>query len=97
MAETLKIQLSDSQAAIVLTCLRAGVAMVNEKAELATRKGFHDAAEERQFYVDLQSRYEEVIASIAGQVAGQTNGGDEDDEDVCHECGEDEGFCQCED
>jgi hypothetical protein len=82
------INLTDEQRKTIENSLLATVQRADEQAALALRKGFHDAKQEAEFYENLKSRAESALRAVA--VKGEA------DEDTCQECGEDCGFCQCE-
>ena len=85
--------LTDKQLTTIIGSLQSQIRRADEKAAEALKKDFHDAKVEEAFYVDLKARCEDALAVINAAVASQT---EEDDDDACPECGEDYGFCQCE-
>jgi len=89
------IQLTERQIEVISASLFQTIRRAEEKAALATRKGFHDAKEEEAFYVALKADAEATRAALAAATLLARNCA-EDLEDVCPECGQDEGFCQCE-
>lgn len=82
---------TDKQLTTIIGSLQSQIRRADEKAAEAIRKDFHDAKVEEAFYVDLKARCEDALAAINASL--EVQGEDEDD---CTECGEDKGFCQCE-
>lgn len=91
----MNIQLTDRQVEVISASLLRTIKHAEEKAALAIKKGFHDAKEEEAFYVALKADAEATRATLAAATLLARNCV-EDLEDVCPECGQDEGFCQCE-
>jgi hypothetical protein len=89
------IQLTDRQIEVISNSLLRTIRHAEEKASVAIRKGFHDAKQEEAFYVALKADAEAVRATL-GAATLDAREPAEDAEDCCLECGEDEGFCQCE-
>jgi hypothetical protein len=85
------LQFTDRQLTTIIGSLQSSIRRAEEKAIEALKKDFHDAKVEEAFYVDLKARCEETLAVISASLECQA-----EDEDTCHECGEGEGFCQCE-
>ena len=90
---SIAINLTEQQLATIVGSLQSSIRRADEKAIAALSKGFADAKIEEAFYIDIKARCEETIAAINAAVATEP---DEDDEDTCRDCGEDHGFCQCE-
>jgi hypothetical protein len=84
------IQLTEEQRKTIENSLLATVQRAEEQASLALRKGFHDAKQEAEFYANLKSRAESALRAIALEAVKEEDG------ESCPECGEDYGFCQCE-
>ena len=82
---------TDRQLTTIIGSLQSQIRRADEKAVEALKKDLHDAKVEEAFYVDLKARCEEALAVINLAVSKQA-----EDEDTCTECGEDYGFCQCE-
>lgn len=90
----MNISLTDEQIKLIRDSLKNSIDRADERAALAIRKGFHDAEAENAFYVKLSRDCRDAIASLDAQTATTPEA---DDEECCPECGEDCGFCQCED
>ena len=84
-------QFTDKQLTTIIGSLQSQIRRAEEKAVEAIKKDLHDAKVEEAFYHDLKSRCEETLAAINLAVSKQA-----EEEDICTECGEDHGFCQCE-
>jgi len=84
-----EFKFTDKVLTTIIDSLHSSIRRADEKAAEALRKNFHDANVEVAFYVDVKARCENALVVI--NVAGPSK-----DENSCPECGEDEGFCQCE-
>lgn len=89
-------EFTDEQLGAVVSSLQSSIRRAEEKAAEAVRKDLHDAKTEEAFYVGLQVKYRDALNAIERASATQDEGRGDDEEDVCSECGEDHGFCQCE-
>jgi hypothetical protein len=93
MCKISDVTLSVDQIESVLVSLRSSIRNATEKAELSARKGLHDAQQEQDFYNALMAKYSAIVTHIEAQMPKAET---QSDEDVCSDCGEDYGFCQCE-
>ena len=84
-----EFKFTDKQLTTIIDSLQSSIRRADEKAAEALRKNFHDANVEVAFYVDVKARCENALVVI-------NKAGPSEDENSCPECGEDEGFCQCE-
>lgn len=83
------LKLTDQEIEFIKTSLKRSLDRGESEERLALEQGRTDAA---AFYCDLSAKARSLLLVIDAQTAKEP----EDDEDVCSECGEDYGFCQCE-
>jgi len=86
------VTLTEEQAEIIRRSLRVSAERAAEKGREAVAKDLHDAAEAKAFYDKLEAEYLSTLDILGKETAEED---DEDDEDICPDCGEDYGFCQC--
>jgi hypothetical protein len=84
------LKLTDQEIEFIKNSLRTVVDRCESEERLALQQGRTDAA---SFYCDSSAKAISLLLVIDTQTAKES---EEDDEDVCGECGEDYGFCQCE-
>lgn len=84
------LKLTDQEIEFIKNSLRRSRDRGESEERLALQQGRTDAA---SFYCDLSAKAISLLLVIDTQTAKES---EEDDEDVCGECGEDYGFCQCE-
>lgn len=83
------LKLTDQEIEFIKNSLKRSLDRGESEERLALEQGRTDAA---SFYCDLSAKARSLLLVIDAQTAKES----EDDEDVCSECGEDYGFCQCE-
>jgi len=82
------VTLTEEQAEIIRRSLRVSAERAAEKGREAVAKDLHDAADAKAFYDKLEAEYLSTLDILGKETP-------EDDEDICPDCGEDQGFCQC--
>ena len=82
------ITISEPQAVAIVASLRRSSERAEDKVANASSE------EEKSFYENIKTLCDSVVVSIIAKQLDQRVKCD--DEDVCPECGEDVGFCQCE-
>ena len=88
----MNITITEEQFKIIRSSLYGSAARADERAALALRNDFHDAKQAHDYYVKLAADCREVASLIEAQAAPAEG----DDDETCPECGEDYGYCQCE-
>lgn len=83
------LKLTDQEIEFIKNSLKRSLDRGESEERLALEQGRTDAA---SFYCDLSAKARSLLLVIDSQTAKESD----DDEDVCSECGEDYGFCQCE-
>ena len=83
------LQLTDQEIEFIKTSLKRSRERGDSEEAIAEQQGNAEAA---AFYRDLSVKANSLLLVIETQTAKPS----EDDEDTCSECGEDYGFCQCE-
>lgn len=89
----MNINLTDDQTKTIRASLVRSAERADEAAALALRNSFHDAAAANAFYVKLAEDCRAIVTLIDSQTPTPA---EPDAEDTCPDCGEDYGFCQCE-
>lgn len=83
------LKLTDQEIEFIKNSLKRSLDRGESEERLALEQGRTDAA---SFYCDLSAKARSLLLVIDAQTVKESD----DDEDVCSECGEDYGFCQCE-
>lgn len=89
----MNIELTPEQIDTIRYSLQGSATRASEKGLEALRNDFHDSHRAKAFYDKLEADCLALLAVIEAATAEPVA---DDDEDTCQECGEDHGFCQCE-
>ncbi len=89
----MNITITEEQFKIIRSSLYGSATRADEQAALALRNDFHDAKQSNAYYVKLAADCREIASLIEIQAAPAES---DDNDETCPECGEDYGYCQCE-